>query len=68
VSDVVVFSVDPYQILGPTSSRLANPGERVKAFLDSVLTSQVRFIYIALFTIHIVSKHLDVNIYMFRIS
>lgn len=22
-----LFSVDPYQILGPTSSRLANPGE-----------------------------------------
>lgn len=25
--DAFLFAVDPYQILGPTSSRLANPGE-----------------------------------------
>lgn len=31
------FFLDPYQILGPTSSRLANPGEFIFTFQSTIL-------------------------------
>lgn len=31
--DLFSFAIDPYQILGPTSSRLANPGETLLMIL-----------------------------------
>lgn len=31
------FFLDPYQILGPTSSRLANPGEFIFKFLTAII-------------------------------